>query len=602
MVAKKEQGTKRQSLITEFFGTISLRTLFFVGFLALVVLPMILVNFFLNKDYKNTLSRNYTSQVVSVLNQMQISIEDEIKRLSLATSVIANDKELTADLENWHSESNKSNKFTLSQAIDKKLNYLFTYSADVNSLIIFFKDGSYYYYRRDLIDPSDKVVDLGWYKDVTNQPGRVINIGYGKSITNREDKLSTLALAIAPKAITIDNSIEVVYVDTISPTIKNISRMQGTPGNYYLLNANLEAMVFPKDMELIDFSKNSEALNNSTETYRIADERFFISALKSDKSTWYFVYIEPAKAIERSINSILSIFYLANLTLLLFLGTYVFIFYKGSIIPMNTLVKTMEKVQAGNLEVVADVTGPKEFRKLSQSFNMMMVRIKSLIRERDANEQEKLKEEIKALQAQINPHFIYNTLNTIKIMAMMSKANNIKKMLESFMKVIELNFKKKGSMMKISDEINYLEAYIHIMKARYGSFFQVKYDVETGLLNTYIMQMILQPLVENAIIHGLSDKEDGVIYITMKRVDTEGSPTLLLSICDNGSGIENEKIPELLTKPQADVNHIGISNVKRRIEITYGSKFTLNISSIKNAFTQVDILLPIIEILEDTDV
>jgi len=175
-------------------------------------------------------------------------------------------------------------------------------------------------------------------------------------------------------------------------------------------------------------------------------------------------------------------------------------------------------------------------------------------------------------------------------------------MLESFMKVIELNFKKKGSMMKITDELEYLESYIHIMKARYGSFFEVDYAIDEELLPTYIMQMILQPLVENAIIHGLNGKEDGRIKIIMKvEEDCEGS-NFLLSVIDNGIGIEADKIPELLIKPQGDVNHIGISNVKRRIEITYGPEYSLKITSKINEYTRIDIHLPRLYESEDAHV
>ncbi len=573
---------------------VSLKWIFFVGFLVLIVVPVIGVNVVLNNQYRASLSSHYSGQVELSLNQIVIGLEDDIKRLSLATSVLINDKELMTDLENWSLEDNKYNKFDLSQSIDKRLNYMFSYSSDVNSLIVVFKDGSNYYYRSDLADDVGEFRNRNWYGDLVENQGKVGILNYGPSIAIEGDLLDVLSAAVSPKPLTINDSIEMVYVEILSPTLKALTLHDNESSHYFVLNPESEVLAQSKgnqEVYELQFKSYDHILNQEKSINNTISDAYYMSFVTSEKTDWKIVYVESRHVITSNINEVLSIFYVVYFVLVTSLLAYVLTLYWSSLKPINHLMTTMEAVKEGNLDVSAGVAGPKEISHLSITFNQMMAQIKTLMKERDIKEEERLEEEKKALQAQINPHFIYNTLNSIKIMAMMSKANNIRKMLESFMKVIELNFKNKGTLISIEDELDYVMAYIDIMKVRYGNFIDVEISVDEDLMDTYIMQMILQPLIENAVIHGLKDKVDGRISITMK---AQGQESFCVEVKDNGHGIADESIPDLMTRPSTDRNHIGISNVKRRIEITYGKEYSLDIHSELNHYTLVKLSLPII--------
>lgn len=572
---------------------ISLAKIFFIGFIILIVVPVIGVNILINNRYRESLSKQYTGQIELSLTQTKVGLEDDIKRMSLATSVLVNDEELMEDLENWALEEDKYEKFSLSQSIDKRLNYMFSYSSDVNSLQVIFTNGLVYYYRSNMDMEVEEFRRFDWYQELINKKGQVQTVNYGSSLAIGSDYIDVLSAAISPKPITLNKSIEMVYVEIISPTMKAITTHDQDMSYYYVLDENCKIMVESKNthQELDKLVDTSDCLKENELTNESFHDQYNISLVSSEKNNWKIAYIEDQQVIQSSLDDVLSIFYVVYSILVISLISYMMILYWSSLKPISHLMKTMKKIEQGDIQVKAKVAGPMETRNISLAFNRMMERIHNLMKERDVKEQQRLEEEKKALQAQINPHFIYNTLNSIKIMAMMSKANNIKKMLESFMKMIELNFKNKGSMILIKDELEYLQAYINIMNVRYGNFIDVKFEVSEELEETYIMQMIMQPLIENTVVHGLKDKVDGLINIRMTPID---DLRFAVVIEDNGLGIDSTRIPELLRKSNDDRNHIGISNVKRRIEITYGPDYSLNIESEVDKYTRIEVVLPIL--------
>lgn len=576
----------------------SLQTTFITAFILFIAIPIILINILLNNTYKETFLDNYSDQLSQSLTQLKVGLEDEVKRISLATSVVANDEELMNLFEKWHIETDVNQRFALSQIIDRQLNYLFSFSSDVNALIVFFEDNSYYYYRRDLNQSVDEIKTLEWYRSSKNNQGMVHMIGYGESITDFFN-LKTLSAAITPKPITIENSIDLIYIDTLSPMLKALEQNANKPGRYMLVDGNGWILAdSSNDKQYVSTDTITELSNlkfDKEDTINEETTDYYLSKLYIKKLDWYILYMVPISETMKNIKQFLSVFYIIYILVVVSFSVYIITFYKGSILPIRHLVNKMKMVNKGHLDVVTEVTGPSEIRELSTTFNIMMKRINKLIQQRDEKERERSAEEIKALQAQINPHFIYNTLNSIKLMAMMTKANNIKNMLEAFMKVIELTFKSRGTLLTLKQELEYLEAYVFIMKVRYGSFFEINYDIRDDANDLYMMKMLLQPFIENAIIHGLQDKEDGYIKVSALKEQEK----LVISIYDNGVGIKEVQINELLNRKSNDLNHIGISNVKRRIELTYGEGFTVEMMSEVGSFTEVIITLPIIDHIKE---
>jgi two-component system sensor histidine kinase YesM len=253
----------------------------------------------------------------------------------------------------------------------------------------------------------------------------------------------------------------------------------------------------------------------------------------------------------------------------------------------------MKQVEKGNFDLEFETVGFDEVYNLNEAFNKMVKEIDNLTTAIKLKEKERLDAEIESLQYQINPHFMSNTLNSIRLMAMIAKTENIQYMTESLMKFMIEIFRNKGKLVTIDSELNNLENYIYIMKIRFGDKFSIVYNIDKKIRDFYILKIIFQPVIENAIIHGISENKDkGIIKIN----GFIENNNLIFEIIDNGRGIEIEKIKQIFTSNDKNINegNIGIKNVDKRIKLYHGSDYGIFIESELSKYTKVKFVLPII--------
>lgn len=195
-----------------------------------------------------------------------------------------------------------------------------------------------------------------------------------------------------------------------------------------------------------------------------------------------------------------------------------------------------------------------------------------------------------------------NTLNTIAYLARIQGVDNIEKVTNALINLLIASSGKESSLIPVSKEISYIRDYINIQEFKFGYPLEVRYDIDEEIKDYLVPCFILQPIVENALVHGISDMEvGGIINIIGKKNDRQ----LHFIIMDNGAGISEEKIQKLL-KPETEerkshLSGIGIKNVNDRIQLLFGSEYGLTINSIKNEMTEVIIKLPILYSEEDND-
>lgn len=285
-------------------------------------------------------------------------------------------------------------------------------------------------------------------------------------------------------------------------------------------------------------------------------------------------------------------------------------FSRGISTPIHQLVLRLQKVAKGQFDTGhIELKTNDEINVLIESFNFMTVKIKDQIEEikAKADVEKELKEqqiknleminllnqsELLFLQSQINPHFLYNTMNTITALATMENADRTKKMIECVSDMLKYNLKKINENVTLAEEYKIIEDYIYIQRARFGGRIEFRLSYDEGVMEQYVPSMILQPFVENAIIHGLEPKEDkGLLEVRIE----DCLDTISILIKDNGIGIEEEKLKKLAKyddpSSQASKCGIGVANVVRRLEIKYG-KNVVTIKSILGRGTEVNIRLP----------
>lgn len=264
--------------------------------------------------------------------------------------------------------------------------------------------------------------------------------------------------------------------------------------------------------------------------------------------------------------------------------------------PLNELTGAMREMENGRLGHMLAKTSRNELGLLGRQFNNMSQSILELINQVKKIEKEKRKLEIESLQAQINPHFLYNTLNTIKYMAAIIKADNIADSITTLGNILKPIYKNTGIICAISEEIDYVRNYIRIMNYRFGEGIRVVIDIQEELLNCNILRFILQPIIENSLSYGM-DSKNRKIDIAISGVDLDED--IRITIEDNGIGMDEKKLKEVresLTclevggKPNS--SGIGLVNVNSRLRLHFGDNYGIDIFSEKNRGTKVILKFP----------
>ncbi len=267
--------------------------------------------------------------------------------------------------------------------------------------------------------------------------------------------------------------------------------------------------------------------------------------------------------------------------------------------PLDRLRQAMSLMEQGNLGLQLAEDSRNELGILGRQFNRMSYSIEELVKQIQEVEEEKRLMEKEALQAQINPHFLFNTLSNIKYMAMIVKANTIVECITAFGNFLVPIYKEKNDIWQIKNEITYLQNYVKIMNYRFGGGIDVVYECPEAVQELFMLKFILQPLVENAIQHGFKELSGkGTILVSFQEEDRQVS----IIVADDGCGMEQEKLEDLRERLEAyrvgsesRGGHIGLGNVHRRVKIYYGEAYGLTVTSEMGKGTRVCVRFPVRE-------
>lgn len=262
--------------------------------------------------------------------------------------------------------------------------------------------------------------------------------------------------------------------------------------------------------------------------------------------------------------------------------------------PLRLLRNAMRGTKTGSLQSRVPITAADEIGELSHTYNQMLDKIEELLRRVAEEESAKKDAELKALQYQINPHFLYNTLNSVQWLAKMHGVPQIKEIIAALIKLLEASLGKKGPFTSVAEEIDNLRHYVAIQQFRFGDGLHVEYDVDESALHLQIPRLVLQPLVENAIFHGLEDGR-GNIWVEVRRRET----MLYLSVADDGVGMSEDKLSALLedeTVYKERYSGIGLRHVKEKIARLCGPEYGIRFLSEPGQGTKATLILPVREV------
>ncbi|MFN8412041.1 MAG: sensor histidine kinase [Anaerolineales bacterium] len=264
--------------------------------------------------------------------------------------------------------------------------------------------------------------------------------------------------------------------------------------------------------------------------------------------------------------------------------------------PIKKLHDVTTTITKNDLQALMTSDNVDEITELGMSFNIMIGKIKELL-DSKIKEQENLKKaELRALQAQINPHFLYNTLDTIIWMAESKKTDQVVKIVSALSNFFRISLSKGMDWITIGEEVERIKSYLTIQKMRYRDILDFKIEVDEDVAENTILKLLLQPLVENALYHGIKNKrQKGMISVRAKK---KGEDEVLLEVEDDGIGFTPEKLSQLRAELEEDSGDIklesgfALGNVNKRVRLYYGKQYGLSVQSEYNTGTCVTLVIP----------
>ncbi|WP_162463260.1 sensor histidine kinase [Paenibacillus psychroresistens] len=313
----------------------------------------------------------------------------------------------------------------------------------------------------------------------------------------------------------------------------------------------------------------------------ISGKKYLTAYFHIAKFNWWAFQTIPYKELTIDNNAIFTVVAMIFFISIIFTSLIWFFISSSIVRPIKNLTSVIKQYSTHNTLTKIKVSTYDEIGLLGANFNHMIDRIQTLFEDWTDEHTKKKEAEFQALQAQINPHFIYNTLNTIRWIAIIQKSDSIKEIVDRLGSILRNTFKNTNPTVTIGEEIDFIQDYITIQKFRYNDKFDMVVKVDSEILDYQCLKFILQPFIENAIFHGIEPKDGyGRIVLSIQYQEDD----LVIFIEDNGVGMNVEETQK--------ARGIGMRNVHQRIQLTYGLNYGVQIESVINEYTQIKITFP----------
>ncbi|MNH96336.1 Sensor histidine kinase YehU [compost metagenome] len=352
-------------------------------------------------------------------------------------------------------------------------------------------------------------------------------------------------------------------------------RLRGDIDGYYLVNEDYSIVastnVKHENQLMSDIIGGPLALGNRGYLELTIDHTpYLITYDQITSLNWQVLHLVPLSELLKENQVIPRIIIITIIITFFVCAGMAYLFSRHIIIPIRKLSRLMSRVEEEDFKVHLTLSGNDEITQLGLSFNKMLDRLSELISEVYTAQLHKKEAELKAFQAQINPHFLYNTLDTIYWMSRMEKAFETSELVQALSKLFRLSLNSGREITTVRQEVEHLRNYVVIQQKRYEDMIDFQISVDEDTLDCHTVKLILQPFVENAIVHGIEKKgESGIIRVEIKREQD----FLVYYISDSGDGVDLEEIHRLLEQYGENNKGFAVKNINDRIQLYYGKPY-----------------------------
>ena len=476
--------------------------------------------------------------------------------------------------------------------------------ADISSIMIFGKkkmllNRSMYTYQKVALDYSK----LDWYAKAEAKPQDAIITGPNRhSFFDTDDEVISLSREVQSYENGTFRGVILINLN-MNKITEICNSFQEKQENFICIINDKGELVYEqqngRERFAFDEKENRQELNTALgktkeSCFRLnyRGEKYLVTRTDMKTTGWTLVSMVPYKSVMAETMAISGVMILAVAITLIVTLLLLNRILTGVVKPLKKLEKYMVQVNPDNMDQRMEILTDDEIGHLSMKFNQMMDRIRNLKEQVIEEQEDKRKYELQALQAQINPHFLYNTLDSIIWMAE-TNDSNIVAMTEALAKLFRISLNKGNEEISLERELEHVKNYLIIQSMRYADKFTYEISAEPGVERCRTIKLILQPIVENCIYHGIKKKR-GTGKITIRAYRREQN--LIIEVSDDGCGMPEEICRKILSDEIESENisgsGIGVKNVNERIQLRFGKKYGLSYSSEEGVGTTVTYVLP----------
>lgn len=571
------------------FAWNSIGAIIMLSFSAFIVLVLTIMSMLLYDKFAQTAERSAELSTKQIVDQVSYNLEDYVRSMSHLYRAI--EEHMLRD-GTWEGEQ-----------VDKQLDTLLSSREDILSITLLDSDGRLLKNRpAAALKPSAHVTQQGWFQSALRVPDHLsFSLPH---IQNMYEGPYRWVVSMS-KGITVQRNGQeqqvILLVDINFKQMDELSRRVslGQRGYVYIIDESAGNIVYHPQQQLMYMGLRSENIEQAlvaTGSYEDeADGQKRLNTVKSVPNIgWKIVgvaYLDEMLTTRQEVGG----YMVRVLAVVLVLAVLVSLMLSASLTrPIRRMERKMKAVERGDFNVELPIEGPLEVERVSRRFNLMVHKVRTLMDEIIREQEQKRRLELEALQAQINPHFLYNTLNSVVRMVGMSRNEEVVTMITSLSRLFRISLSKGKTVITVKEELEHAHHYLTIQQMRFKRKFRFTLNADDDTLDCLTLKLLLQPLIENAIVHGIEyDMDEGHIEVRVYRE----ADCLVYRITDNGVGMSEEQLRALAQGyPMARSgagSGVAVRNVHDRIRLYYGHAYGLEYASELEEGTTVWIRIPV---------
>lgn len=595
-ICKGEAQMKNKNLSARFIGKFSsIQSVIFATVAVLILSAVVIVTGVSMKFTNTSIFENSSEYTHTIIQQMNQNIDSYIDYMENIAYLISSNE----DVQDYLFDEKIDNEGRY--RILNQLQTILDSRSDIRNVGIISKNG------RMLINDGSKSVnqdlDLNtqeWYATALEKPnGPILTSSHVQHIISGERPwVITLSRGIRDRSGSGEKE-GVFFIDLNYSAISELCDQStvGTKGYAFILDAKGNIVYHPQQQQLYNElqTENISLIMDTDEDTVLTgtgNDGKLYSISRSEKTGWTVVDCTNVKELLSKSRQAQSVYVLTAIILVIVALLFSRFMARSITLPIQKLRDSMKKVQEGDFSVSDVVVDSKnEIGSLTKSFDVMTHRIHELMEQNVHEQEEKRKSELKALQSQINPHFLYNTLDSIIWMAEGKKNEEVVLMTASLARLLRQSISNEDEVVPIANEVEYARGYLTIQKMRYKDKLEFQIEVDSSILYIPLIKLVLQPIIENAIYHGLKYKESKGLLI-VKGFMKDGNA--VLQVIDDGVGMDEETLAHIYDKHKVNYhsNGVGVYNVQKRLKLYYGEDYGITYTSELGKGTTATITIP----------